>query len=98
MQTEQTPLLLRDDTMFGVCQALGEDFGFNPNWLRVALAVGLLFSPMATVLGYAAMAPVVLLSRWLAPNPRGLAPPVPAPLEAPANEVEPEQERLPLAA
>ena len=43
MQTEQTaaidttPLPLRGDTMLGACEALGQDFGFNPNWLRIVL-------------------------------------------------------------
>lgn len=33
-----TPLLLRNDTMLGVCTGLGQEFGFNPNYLRVLIA------------------------------------------------------------
>ena len=70
MPSEQQNLFMRDDTFFGVCEALGEDFGFNPNYLRVALGVSLLVSPVAMVGAYAAGAVVVAISRLLAPNPR----------------------------
>ena len=33
---QTTNLLLRNDTILGVCEALGQDFGINPTWLRVA--------------------------------------------------------------
>jgi len=32
------PLPLRNDTMLGVCTGLGEEFGFKPTYLRVAIA------------------------------------------------------------
>ena len=35
-------IIARDDTLLGVCQAIGEDFGFHPNFLRVLFA-GILF-------------------------------------------------------
>ena len=35
-----TPLPLRAHTILGVCEAIGEDFGFNPAWLRIPLARG----------------------------------------------------------
>ena len=38
MTAKQTALPFRSDTMLGVCQALGEDFGFHPNILRIAFA------------------------------------------------------------
>jgi phage shock protein C len=66
----QTALPLRDDTFLGVCQAIGEDFGFNPNWLRVPLAVALLWNPLAVFGVYAAAGLVVLASRLLVRNPR----------------------------
>ena len=66
-------LLARDDTFFGVCQALGDDFGFNPNWLRAALAVALFASPLAVLIGYCVAGAIVALSRWLAPDPRPAA-------------------------
>ena len=29
-------LFTRDDTFFGICEGVGEDFGFNANWRRLA--------------------------------------------------------------
>ena len=70
MPTHQPSLLARDDTFFGVCQAIGDDFGFNPNWLRVALPVLLFLNPTLTLAGYAAAGVVVFVSRWFYPEPR----------------------------
>ena len=39
MQESRSNLFTSDDTLFGVCEALGQDFGFNPIYLRVTLAV-----------------------------------------------------------
>ena len=66
----QPSLIARDDTILGICEALGEDFGFNPLWLRVAFAVTLLINPVAVVATYFACGAVVLLTRMIAPNPR----------------------------
>ena len=97
MKTVETAVFAREDTMFGVCQALGEDFGFSPNWLRLALAGLLFFNPLAAVAVYAGAGVLVALTRWLVPNPR-IAPAEPASepeAAAPAEEI---QEPLPLAA
>ena len=65
-------IIARDDTLLGVCFALGEDFGFNPVYLRVALALIVLWS-LPTALGaYAALGALVAVSRWLAPSPTGV--------------------------
>ena len=69
MQAAQTNILARDDTFFGVCEALGEDFGFNAQYLRIALGVLLIWNPIAVIAGYLVAGAVVALSRWLAPNP-----------------------------
>lgn len=62
-------IIARDDTLLGVCFALGEDFGFNPLYLRILLSVIVLWS-LPTALGaYAALGALVAVSRWLAPNP-----------------------------
>jgi phage shock protein C len=61
-------LFTRDDTLLGVCEAIGEDLGFHPNYLRVTLAVLLLWNPTVIICGYAAAATVVLASRLLWPN------------------------------
>lgn len=58
------------DNLFGVCAALGEDFGFNPLWLRLGFAVALLFSLEKVLLTYAALGVLVLVSRLLFPNRR----------------------------
>ena len=34
-QENQVALPLRTHTILGVCEAIGEDFGFNPIFLRV---------------------------------------------------------------
>lgn len=68
---QRAPLpLSRDDTLLGVCQALGEDLGFNPFWLRAALGVLLIVQPVAVIAAYLAAAVAVALLRWLVPNPR----------------------------
>src|SRR5882757_9097710 len=71
-QTEQrsTPLPLRVHTIFGACEAIGEDFGFNPVFLRVPLAAVVLYSPLIAIGAYFALGAVVLLSRLLFPQPK----------------------------
>jgi len=70
MTTSEIPVYARDHTLLGICEALGEDLGFNPLLLRVPLAVCLLLNPYAVVATYAALGLIVALSRFLAPNPR----------------------------
>lgn len=90
MQTSQPSLIARDHTLLGVCEALGEDFGFNPMFLRVPFATMLLLSPTAVVAAYLALGVVVFLTRWISPNPRPAVEARPAvaaePVQA-ANEV-----------
>lgn len=62
-------IIARDDTLFGVCFALGQDFGFNPLYLRILFAIVLFWSPAAAFGGYAVLGAVVAVSRWLAPDP-----------------------------
>src|SRR3954465_14688311 len=88
-------LLLRDDTMLGVCQGLGEDFGFNPNWLRIAFAATLLVNPVAVVGTYLALGLLVATSHLLVPIRRRPAPTIET---APVVPAEQERERLPVAA
>ena len=68
----------REDTLFGVCEALGEDFRFNPLLLRVAFGAGLFLNPFATIGIYLAAGAVVLISRLISPNPRQPKPVTPA--------------------
>lgn len=85
------------DNLFGVCNALGEDFGFNPLWLRLALAVAFLFAPVGVAVGYFAIGGAVLAARWMFPDPNRkpreparpwLVPASPASAAGPAEEVE----------
>ena len=63
-------LFRRDDTFLGVCQALGEDFGFNPVFLRIGFALPVIFAPVAVIATYLGLGVVVLISRILAPRPK----------------------------
>jgi phage shock protein PspC (stress-responsive transcriptional regulator) len=73
MQTAQLNLLARDDTMLGVCEALGEDFGFNANILRIVLAASLLWNAPVVVGLYLGAGLLVAVSRFAAPNPKRTA-------------------------
>jgi phage shock protein C len=65
----QPALPLRSHTIFGACEAIGEDFGFNPVLLRVPLAAMVLWSPLMAIVAYFALSAVVLLSRLVFPSP-----------------------------
>ena len=67
MDNETTNLFQRRDTFFGICEAVGQDFGFNPLWLRLAFVAPLFFFPVQTFIGYFALGGVVLASRLLFP-------------------------------
>jgi phage shock protein C len=98
MQNDQPATFWRDDTMFGVCQALAEDFGFNPFWLRMAFALGLLWAPVSVICAYLGVGVVVLVSRLLAPNPRRAVRAGAEAAPVPAAADEQDQYRLPIAA
>lgn len=85
----------RDDTMFGVCEALGQDFGFNPTILRVLFGIGLFWGPVTALALYAACGALVAASRWLVPDPRQELQADAQPMQAINDEA---QAELPLAA
>jgi phage shock protein PspC (stress-responsive transcriptional regulator) len=95
MRDETTNLLLRDDTMLGVCQGLGEDFGFNPIWLRMAFGAMLLINPIAVVGTYLGLGVLVATSRLIFPARSRTAPVVET---VQAVTAEDERELLPVAA
>ena len=66
--TSHTPLPLRNDTILGVCEAIGQDFGFNPLWLRLAFIAPLFFAPAATIAAYFGLGVVVAIVRYFAPD------------------------------
>src|SRR5688572_25180198 len=63
--TNSTPLPLRNDTILGVCEAIGQDFGFNANWLRLAFIAPIFFAPVATAAAYLGLGVVVAATRLL---------------------------------
>ena len=67
MEQQSNNIFRRDDTFFGVCHAIGEDFGINPNWVRVGFTLPLFFLPIQTIAAYLALGVVVLVSRWRHP-------------------------------
>jgi phage shock protein PspC (stress-responsive transcriptional regulator) len=67
-QEIQVALPLRSHTILGVCEAIGEDFGFNPIFLRVPFAASVLWSPSMAIAAYFALGAVVLASRLLFPK------------------------------
>lgn len=70
MQATRQNMFMRDDTFFGVCQALGEDFRFPPNLLRVALALAFFWNPVVILAGYFAAGILVAIVRFIVPDPR----------------------------
>jgi len=85
-QENQVALPLRSHTILGVCEAIGEDFGFNPTLLRVPFAATVLYSPMWAVVGYFALGAVVLASRLLFPKAKSEPVAEQAAVASPANE------------
>ncbi len=77
-QENYVPLPLRSHTILGVCEAIGEDFGFNPTFLRVILAAMVLYSPVIAIGSYFALGAVVLVSRLVFPNAKPATQPVAA--------------------
>ncbi len=86
-QDNQVALPLRSHTILGACEAVGEDFGFNPIFLRAPFAASVLYSPLWAIGAYLAFGLVVLGSRLLFPKAKA----VPQKLETeaqPQNAVE----------
>ena len=96
MENETTNLFRRRDTFFGICEAVGQDFGFNPLWLRLAFVAPLFFFPVQTFIGYFALGLVVLASRLIFPA-KAAARPTPNAIDVAAPQAE-KAEELALAA
>lgn len=86
----------RPDTLLGVCQAVGDDFGFNPLILRVAFGVPLVWNPAAMIAAYLVLGVIVMVSRLLFPNPAAAS--ASTSDASPANMAEQEEPELALAA
>lgn len=63
----------RSDTLLGICEAIGQDLGFDAQWLRIALAVGVFWSPVAMIVLYAALGVAVWIARAVTPARAGVA-------------------------
>jgi phage shock protein C len=99
MTTASTNILFgRNDTMLGICEAVGRDLGFNPNLLRAALGLTLLFQPVLVLSTYAAMGVVVLASRLIFPEPRAAADSIAVDAAAVSADNDAETRELALAA
>jgi phage shock protein PspC (stress-responsive transcriptional regulator) len=91
MENETTNLFRRRDTFFGICEAVGQDFGFNPLWIRLAFIAPLFFFPVQTFIAYFALGAIVLLSRVLFPHKAAAAAAQPLPIGA--DDAAPAQEK-----
>src|SRR5262245_6539110 len=87
-------LPLRSHTILGVCEGLGEDFGFNPIFLRIPLAAAVIWNPLIAFGTYFGLGAVVLASRLLFPRQKALAAPVPAGVHSDNDAAD----RMPIAA
>jgi phage shock protein C len=68
MHASHPSIFSREDTFFGVCEAIGQDLGFNPVYLRIAFGIFLLWNPLMVVGAYVIAGMVVLSSRLLFPD------------------------------
>ncbi len=67
---EPEPALpFRSDTILGVCEAIGQDLGFNPLYLRLVFAGLFYFNPLMVIGSYLALGAGVALARWFYPVP-----------------------------
>jgi phage shock protein PspC (stress-responsive transcriptional regulator) len=81
-------LFNRPDTLFGVCEGIGREFGFHPNWLRIGLAIPMIWNPVAVIGTYAGLGAALWLSRKIAPNRRRApAEPIAAPATSEPHEM-----------
>jgi phage shock protein C len=95
-QEAYVALPLRQHTIFGVCEAIGEDFGFNPIFLRVPLAAMVLWSPLIAIGAYFSLGALVLASRTLFPRPKAVAAQSAAAIESDNDQLG--RDSLPIAA
>lgn len=88
-------LFTRNDTIFGVCEGLGEDLGINPLFLRLAFILPLFWFPMELVMLYFGLGALLFVTRMLVPARKPEASASVARLPEPA---EVKEEALPKAA
>ncbi len=69
-----TNLVLRYDTLLGVCEGIGQEFGFNPNFLRLPFAAGILWNPVVVVAIYLGLGVALAVARWIYPKTQPVTP------------------------
>ena len=65
MQNAATTKPAKLDNLFGVCHALGEAFGFDPLYLRIAIVIGILVNFEVTAICYAVAAVAIVTAHLL---------------------------------
>jgi phage shock protein PspC (stress-responsive transcriptional regulator) len=85
-QETNVALPLRSHTILGICEAVGEDFGFNPVFLRIPFAASVIWNPMIAIGAYFALGAVVLASRLLFPKEGSGSSAEAGDVQSPANE------------
>ena len=65
---QEPALPFRGDTFLGVCEAVGQDLGFHPNWLRIPFAAMILWNPTVIIGSYLALGCVVAVTRLAFPD------------------------------
>ena len=73
------------DSLFGICQAAGEDLRINPFFLRVGLISVLFFNPLLMLGAYVGLGLVVGVSRVLFPKAADRSPVEAVSVELPAQ-------------
>ena len=72
-ESRPVALPLRNDTILGVAQGLGEDLGINPNFIRITFCA-LMFWNVAIAIGaYLGAGVIVAVSRYFFPARRHVA-------------------------
>jgi len=63
MSSQTAPADSPRDNLFGICHAIGETFGFNPLYLRIALLLAVLVNAEDALLAYFAAGIAVLVAK-----------------------------------
>ena len=80
------------DSLFGICQAAGEDLHISPFFLRVGLIALLFFGPSLAIGAYVGLGVLVAASRLLFPKPRAAKVAEPVVLKQPLEIIHAERE------
>ena len=69
-QNAETNQGYKPDTVLGLCEAVGNELGFNSTLLRIAFLPLLFFAPLVMIGAYLGLGLVVVASRLIFPKPR----------------------------